>query len=172
MSHFKSLFQNKRDGKGRVAVPADYRALLGPKDAGSAEDVKKDSAVCVVLRRSHIPACIEAWPKEVYYTWAESQVARQEQLDAGRRDREAANAVLQESSEAMEGLITRLFTDIDEVPLDSEGRIIIPKHLVDYAGLGGDVMFFGRRDHFHIWEPQAGAAFREASRVNAVRAAA
>jgi MraZ protein len=162
MSHFKSLFLNKRDAKGRVAVPVDYRALLGTKEG----------VVHLVLRRSHIPACIEAWPKDEYFRWADAQVARQEALDAAKREREAGEAVLQESSQAMEGLITRLFTDIDEVESDKEGRITISKELVDYAGLEHDVMFFGRRDHFHIWEPKAGEAFREASRINAVRAAA
>ncbi len=52
MSQFLGTHQNRLDAKGRVSVPAPFRALL--KGEG------------LVLRPSHKHACIEAWPVSAF----------------------------------------------------------------------------------------------------------
>jgi MraZ protein len=39
-----------------------------------------------------------------------------------------------------------------EVPLDKQGRILIPQHLRDHAGLKGEVTFSANHDHFELWD--------------------
>ncbi len=39
--------------------------------------------------------------------------------------------------------------------LDSAGRVRVPKHLIDHAGLSGACMVVGVDDHLEVWEPDA-----------------
>jgi len=38
--------------------------------------------------------------------------------------------------------------------LDSAGRVRIPKHLIEHAGLEGGCMVVGVADHLEVWDPQ------------------
>lgn len=44
-----------------------------------------------------------------------------------------------------------LFSAAQEVSLDEQGRFVIPKQLLDYAGLKNTVTLVGAGDHFEIW---------------------
>lgn len=46
-----------------------------------------------------------------------------------------------------------LFSAAEEVDLDSQGRFVIPKPLLKYAKLEGEVVLVGTGDHFEIWNP-------------------
>ncbi|MDD2704979.1 MAG: division/cell wall cluster transcriptional repressor MraZ [Acidocella sp.] len=139
MSQFFGSHENRLDVKGRVSVPASFRAAL----RGEAETVS------LILRPSHIPGCIEAWPRTAYARW-------QAALDA-----------LEDFDPKREALATLLYSEAFPVDTDAQGRIVIPAELAEHAGLKEGVSFFGRGDHFHIWEPSAGAAFKKASRAMA-----
>jgi MraZ protein len=39
-----------------------------------------------------------------------------------------------------------------EVTPDQQGRVVIPQHLREYAGLGSEVVVNGRRDRAEIWD--------------------
>ncbi|MGI9021430.1 MAG: division/cell wall cluster transcriptional repressor MraZ [Solirubrobacterales bacterium] len=41
--------------------------------------------------------------------------------------------------------------------LDSAGRVRLPKHLIEHAGLSGACMVVGVDDHLEVWEPVAWA---------------
>jgi MraZ protein len=137
MSQFFGNHENRLDAKGRVSVPAPFRAAL-KGDLG---------AISLILRPSYIPGCIEVWPRAAYQLWQE----KLDQMDHFDPKREA--------------LATLLYSEAWVVETDKEGRILIPGDLVDYASLKDAVNFLGRGDHFHIWEPQAAAEFRKASRA-------
>lgn len=47
-----------------------------------------------------------------------------------------------------------LFSGAEETILDEQGRFVIPKSLIDYAGLKGEVVLIGTGDHFEIWNPK------------------
>lgn len=48
--------------------------------------------------------------------------------------------------------IIRWFTNNAEVlKLDSQGRINIPQHLLEFAGVGKDVVIAGALNHLEIW---------------------
>lgn len=50
----------------------------------------------------------------------------------------------------------------DEIP-DKQGRVMIPAHLREYAGLDRDVIVIGASTRVEIWDPQAWATYLETS---------
>jgi MraZ protein len=62
-------------------------------------------------------------------------------------------------------LETLLYTDAHQAETDAQGRISLPAELVELAGITDTVSFYGRGDHFQIWEPKAGAVYKEESRA-------
>ena len=41
-----------------------------------------------------------------------------------------------------------------EVPVDRQGRVLIPSKLREWSGLAREVTFSARRDHFQLWDKQ------------------
>jgi len=66
-----------------------------------------------------------------------------------------------------EQIETTVFGGSVRLPIDPEGRILIPEAFMEFAGIGENVSFVGRRRTFQIWEPQAFAAHEAASREQA-----
>lgn len=44
-----------------------------------------------------------------------------------------------------------LFSAAESVKLDNQGRFVIPKALLSYASLKGNIVLIGTGDHFEIW---------------------
>ncbi len=84
-------------------------------------------------RSSHSP-CIEVWPKAIF----EAQVkARTEHLDPFGRD--------------FEKTMRKLVAHAHPLLPDAEGRMILPRELIEKAGLEGEAVVSGRHSHFQIW---------------------
>jgi MraZ protein len=143
MTHFLGTHQNRLDAKGRVSVPASFRAAL--KSRGDANG----NGAHLVLRPSHQHRCIEAWP-----------VAEFEALAAPL-------ARLNLFSPEHDDLAATLYADATLVEADKEGRVVLPEHLVTYAGLTDAVVFMGLGRTFQIWEPEAAERRREEARDRA-----
>ncbi|MCF3945547.1 division/cell wall cluster transcriptional repressor MraZ [Acidiphilium sp. AL] len=139
MSQFLGTHQNRLDAKGRVSVPATFRAMLR----------KDGEATGLILRPSHKHACIEAWPAPVFETLAE-------QLQG-----------LDLFSEAHDDMAAAIYADAYPLDADKEGRILLPEPLVAHAGLADSVVFMGLGRIFQIWEPQAATRRREEARERA-----
>jgi MraZ protein len=45
----------------------------------------------------------------------------------------------------------RLFSAATDLPVDKQGRILIPQTLREFAGLGDSVMVTGMNEYFEIW---------------------
>jgi MraZ protein len=133
MRQFLGTHQNKRDAKGRVSVPAPFRAILKAQS--------ETESISLVLRRSHKHPCIEAWPTPVFEALAEPL----ERLDL--------------FSPQHDDMAATLYADAFQVEADKEGRIVLPDELVSYAGLQDAVTFMGLGRTFQIWHP-AGAERR------------
>jgi MraZ protein len=121
---FASTFVNKIDRKGRVSVPAPYRAALtGQSFAG-----------IVAFRSLKYPT-----------------------LDAGGYDRlEEITQRLDELPEFSDeyDALASIISEAQQLPFDSEGRIILPQPLLGYAGIGENAAFVGVGRSFQIWEPE------------------
>lgn len=126
MAAFWSTYTNKVDKKGRVSIPAAFRThLIGPSFQG-----------VVIFPAFRSPAL---------------ECRSYEQMD---RMTDAISA-LPEFSPERDALATALFGASVPLPFDTEGRILLPKHLADHAGIAEEASFLGKGDSFQIWEPKA-----------------
>ena len=140
MTQFLGTHTNRLDAKGRVSIPAPFRAVLKPDGIGNAQ---------LILRPSHKHACIEGWPPAAFHALAKPLEA----LDI--------------FSEDHDDLATALYADAWPMEADKEGRIVLPDDLKSHAGLTDSVEFLGRGDIFLIWEPGAAARRRAEARERA-----
>lgn len=138
MALFTGTYENKVDRKGRVSLPAPFRAQLPDGDA----------RLVYVYRSPNLPA-LEACDQSFMDRLAESL----EQFDM--------------FSEAESDLGAVILADARPLSLDAEGRIMLPADYAKFAGIGERVAFAGFGRRFHMWEPGAFAAHMEESRTRA-----
>jgi MraZ protein len=53
----------------------------------------------------------------------------------------------------------QLFAGAFETELDRQGRVLVPQNLRDHAGLEGEALVLGSRDHAEIWAPARWAVY-------------
>jgi MraZ protein len=139
MSQFLGTHQNRLDAKGRVSVPASFRAELK----------KLDAQGTLVLRPSHSHACIEVWPVPVFET-----------LEKPLQE-------LPDFSEEQIDLAATIYAGACRLEADKDGRVMLPDEMIAHANLGESVTFLGLGRMFQIWEPAAATAFQAAARERA-----
>src|SRR3990172_4644473 len=68
----------------------------------------------------------------------------------------AAQELISQSSLEVQKSETKrhLFSSAAIVEIDNQGRFVIPKNLLDYAGLNNKAAIIGVGDHFEVWEPK------------------
>lgn len=126
MALFLSTFVNKIDKKGRVSVPARFRAILSENGPSS-----------VVVFPTVNGDAIEACAMNVM----EGLLEKIGGFDPFSEDRESfADAIM---------------TEAVELPIDGDGRIMLPESILKGAGIDGQCAFVGRGDSFQIWNPDA-----------------
>ena len=126
MSLFLSSYENRLDTKGRISVPASFRAAL-----------MSENFAGVVLYRSFTNNCIEGL-----------SMSRMEQMAA-------ATDKIGVFDGALDDLSAMLFADARPLQFDVTGRIIIPADLLEHAGITDRAVFVGRGTGFQIWNPDA-----------------
>jgi len=141
---FTANYANRVDKKGRVSVPARYRALLA-----------ESAFPGIVVYESFKLPCLEGSSRE-FMDDLSDQLA--EEFGAFEDEKEALAA-------------TMLGAAFD-LPFDAEGRVLLPQTLMDYAGIADTAVFVGVGEKFLIWEPSAWEAYREEQRSVARSAAA
>ena len=141
MSLFLSSYENRIDAKGRISVPASFRASLN-----------NDKFSGVVLYRSFTNKCIEGL-----------SMARMEQLAV-------ATDKMGVFDNSLDDLSALLFADARPLQFDVTGRIIIPNDLLKHAGIGDTALFVGRGNSFQIWNPDEFRKVQEQS-LNNLRSA-
>jgi len=129
---FLSTFVNKVDRKGRVSVPANFRAALAQQTFSGV----------VAVPSLTLPA-IEG-----------SGIDRFERFAAGLDDS------LNPLSDEHDDLSKAIFGTAHQLPFDGEGRIILPAALLEHAHIGEHAAFVGQGPSFQIWEPDAFAAYQ------------
>lgn len=135
MDEFVSSFTNKIDAKGRVSVPASFRAVLAKENSDEifchpALDAAALDAGGPRLVR-HIRGLLED---------------------------------LAPYSDEKDQLATALFGESEYIKIDSDGRIVLPQRLRDIAQFDGAVTFVGLGDKFQMWEPGRFEEARNAAR--------
>ncbi len=120
---------NKVDSKGRVSLPADYRAIV------------KELGTEIVCYRSLISPCIEGCAEDLL-----------EKLAAEIED---SNDFF---SQAQDDLTNLIFGDARRFTFDSTGRIVLSEKLLTHAGITDTAVFVGKGRKFQIWNPENWAA--------------
>jgi MraZ protein len=124
MDRFVSHFTLRLDAKGRVSIPASFRAVL-------VRDGFEGLYCYPALDRPALDAGGNALLKEI-----ESLIAR-----------------FAPYSEEREQFSTALFGTSEVLKTDGEGRVVLTEGLKAHAGIGDEVTFAGLGHKFQIWEP-------------------
>ena len=120
---FIGNIEAKTDNKGRVFLPACFRRIL---QSGNCDKV--------MLRKDVYQDCLVLYP---FSSW-------NEQLDLLRSRLDKWNARHQ--------MIFRQFiADVEELSIDSNGRILLPKRYMNMACINQEVRFIGMDDTIEIW---------------------
>lgn len=132
MALFMDSHVHKIDRKGRVSVPAQFRAAL-----------MSESFAGVIAFPSFRENCdaIEACGQD-----------RMEQLSRSLDN-------LDPFSSEQGDMASVLFGAAAQLPFDSEGRITLTDRLLDAAGITDKVAFVGCGQTFQIWSPEAHRLF-------------
>jgi MraZ protein len=125
MPMFLSTYTNKVDKKGRVSVPAPFRAAVSAPDFNG-----------IVVFPSLKHAAIEGAGMD----YIAKLTAIIDQLPPFSDEADAFSAIL---------------ASCHQLAFDPEGRIMIPDELMAGAGISDQVCFVGRGQTFQIWEPGA-----------------
>jgi MraZ protein len=124
MDRFVSHYTLRLDSKGRVSIPAPFRAVLG-RDGF-------DGLYCYpALDRPALDAGGNALLAEI----------------------EALIARFSPYSEEREQFSTTLYSTSEILKIDGEGRVILTEPLKSHAGIADAVAFAGHGHKFQIWEP-------------------
>lgn len=135
MALFLSRFEKQIDKKGRISVPAPFRAALAGQNFNG-----------IIAYASFVNPCIEACGMDRIETLYE-QI---ESLDPFSEERDAfATAILGGSV---------------QLGFDGEGRVMLPQSLIEGSGIKDKCVFVGKGKTFEVWEPEAFAQYDAASR--------
>jgi len=135
MDRFVSNFTNRLDAKGRVSIPASFRAVL-------AKDGYEGLYVHPALELSAIDAGGLALRQTI-----DDMLAR---FSPFSEEWELLSVALNGASEVLK--------------VDPEGRIMLGEMLKTHAGIGDTVTFVGQGHKFQIWEPARFQAHLETAR--------
>ena len=113
------------DAKGRINVPARMRKNLAPE----ANDT-------FVIVRSPDP-CVNLYPADEW-----------ERFDAKL-------TALSEGDPEVREFVRGIYATAHEATLDAQGRLNVPDHLLDWAGLKKESQLVGIKDHLELWHPEA-----------------
>ncbi len=143
MDRFVSTFTNKIDAKGRVSIPAPFRAVLE-------RDGYSQGSVGGIY-------CYPSIDAPALDAGGERLAQKIDGLLAG----------LPDYSDERDELSVALYGDVQVLGIDGDGRIVLPEGLRRHAGLQDHVTFVGLGDKFQMWAPQAFEERRSRAREKA-----
>jgi len=123
MANFMGSYTYSVDHKGRVSIPTKFRKYID-----------EDADDALIITRG-LDGCLFAYPIDEW-----------QRID----ERLRALPVTQQNTRVFVRMLTA--TAIS-VTLDKQGRIAIPRGLLELAGIESDVLFVGTLDHFELWNP-------------------
>ncbi len=145
MDRFVSTFTNKIDAKGRVSVPASFRAVLERDGYGGQLEAKSGAGIY----------CYPSLDAPALDAGGERLAQKIDRLLAG----------LPDYSDERDELSVALYGDVQVLAIDGDGRIVLPEPLRAHASIGAQVTFVGLGDKFQLWSPERFAERREAARA-------
>ena len=126
MALFVGRHVNKIDKKGRVSVPKPFRAAL--QSVGS-----QTLYLYPLFKVPAVEACDEAFMSRLS--------ASLDDLDMFSDEQDDLAAIVLENAHALH--------------FDTEGRVQLPREIVEHADIALEAVFVGRGARFQIWTPAA-----------------
>ena len=124
MAFFTSEYTGKLDAKGRLVLPAKMKGNL--PEATSNE----------LFMREGFEPCLELYPL-IEYKKIYSKIAGLNEFNAEYRK-----------------LQRNFFRGSTTVELDTAGRLLIPKSMLQYASLDKEIVVVGMGNRMEIWNPE------------------
>ena len=126
MDRFVSTFTNKIDAKGRVSIPAPFRA---------------------VLARDGYEGGIYCYPNVDHPSLDAGGEALARKIDTLLED-------IPDFSDERDQYSVALYSDVQILNIDGDGRIVLTDRLKEHAGITTHVTFVGMGQKFQIWEAE------------------
>ena len=128
---FLSSFENKIDKKGRVSVPATFRSHLNSLGYNG----------------------FISYPS---FNYSALEACSQDRIE------KLSNAIdsLNPFEEKRDYFATSILSESENLQFDTEGRISLPKRLLNHAKITQDVLFVGLGKTFQIWDPKIFEKFK------------
>jgi len=123
MASFISEFKCKLDPKGRLVLPAKFKAAL-PESLGNE----------LVLRRGEDP-CIVVYPKAEFKKLYHKVSSLSDFNPTERKFKR------------------QFLSGLSEVELDNSGRFLIVKQMLEWAGIDKEAILVGMGSNIEIWDP-------------------
>lgn len=123
MALFKGQAEYSVDGKGRVALPAKMRRAVNPEAKDTFTITRGYERYIAVFPLDH---------------WEQVEEKLRNLNHFKRKER---------------AFVRDLLRWADEITLDAQGRLTIPKILLNYAGITERAAIIGNGDHLEIWNP-------------------
>lgn len=122
---FIGNFRYSIDSKGRISIPAKLRKYVSSEANDS-----------FVMTRSTTGQCLDLYPMD---EWKKLIAERLKNLN---------------SFNPMDSQFVRMFLqEAAEDTLDTQARLLIPKPLIEFAGIEKDVLILGVMTKIEVWNP-------------------
>jgi MraZ protein len=120
---FTGNIEAKTDNKGRVFLPAYFRRIL-----------QSEGCDRLFLRKDPYQQCLVLYPDATWNKLVDELRGRLNRWNA------------------KDQMLFRMFvTDAEELTIDSNGRVLLPKRYRDMTGITQEVRFLGMDDTIEIW---------------------
>ena len=126
MALFAGTYENKIDRKGRVSLPADFRAELPV-------EVNRVVYLYPSPRGNFLEACDRFFMQRMADSLEQFEMFSDEEDD----------------------LASIILSEARRISIDGEGRVMLPPEFIKLADIGEIVTFVGRGARFQIWNPNA-----------------
>ena len=121
---FIGNIEAKIDAKGRAFLPAIFRKIL-----------LADSEEHIILRKDVFQPCLVLYPESVWNVRLDDLKSKLNPYVSGHQ------------------MIMRKFVaDAEPIELDSNGRLLISKRKMEFAGIKSDVRFLAVDEKIEIWD--------------------
>ncbi len=124
MAGFKGQAEYSVDSKGRIAIPAKMRSAMNP-EAKNTFTVTRGFEKCITIY------ALDHWER------VEEELSGLNTYQAQARN-----------------FVRLVMMWAEEVSLDAQGRIGLPKQLLEFAGIGDRALIIGSLNHIEIWNPE------------------
>ena len=135
MIMFLSSFYGIIDSKNRVAIPSSFRSIINSS--------KEETFIFKSLKYECLEVHLSSKINSLIKNYDEKDFF----------------------SKKNDHFKTAIFSDLEEIYIDKEGRFIVKDQLQKFSKLSKEIIFIGKGNHFEIWDKKLGEKHKKISRA-------